>query len=185
MKEKLSIKDRLILANQYEILAKLAEDEYDRKNYENLRNVFVSGYSWGYSLATEYFLREMNDAECRFVLDVLNMYRTLYFSRENNEKIKESVDEDEVLFKGFDANDGKESRYLSFCSFLIDDLGRYAEIKEFIEAGKIESLNSHGSGPSMERLSRMVEKAKEIDKIRHERNDLYYTKEEVEQILSV
>lgn len=184
MKESLSLKERLMLANQYEILAKLINDEDEKRYYENLRDVFVSGFSMYYSLATEHFSDEMSYEECRFVIDVLNMYRILYYSWKNNEEIKENIEEREVLFKGFDLNDDLESRYYSFCEFLVENLGRYSEIKELIEVGKIESLNSHGFGPSMEKLSRMVEKSKEFDKIRHERNDFYFTKEEIEEILN-
>lgn len=180
----LSLKDRLILANQYEILSQLTDDDHESNFYENLRDVFANGYSLHYSLATEWFPSEMSNEECRFVHDVLNMYRGLYFSRENNDEIKDSIEERKVLFKGFDLNDDQESRYYSFCKFLVENLGKYEEIKELIELGKIESLNSHGSGPSMVKLKRMLEKTKEMDEARNERHDLYFTKEEVEEIIN-
>lgn len=40
-----SLKERLLLSNQYDILAKLSEDDSDKKHYENLSEVFRVGYS--------------------------------------------------------------------------------------------------------------------------------------------
>lgn len=162
MDKSLSLKDRLILANQYEILSRLAEDEYEKKQFENLREIFTSGYTKYYSMATEYFSEEVSYEDCKFVCDVLDLYRDLYFSRENNSEAKEIIPEKDVLFKGFDLNDPIEVKYYSFYKFLVEDLGRYQEIKELIKSRKIEDYNSHGFGPSMDKLARMVEKRNQI-----------------------
>lgn len=162
MDKTLSIKERLAFANQYEILSRLAEDEDEKKEFENLRDVFMSGYSRYYSLATEHFSDEITDEECKFVIDVLDLYRVLYFSREHNNEAKEDIKEDEVLFEGFDLNDSQEVKYLSFYKFLVKQLGRYSEIRELMEAGKIKDYNSHGFGPSMNKLASMISKKEEI-----------------------
>jgi len=37
--EKLTLKERLILSNQYELLAKLSDDDYQKKQYENMSEI--------------------------------------------------------------------------------------------------------------------------------------------------
>ncbi|PGA40090.1 YfbU family protein [Bacillus toyonensis] len=162
MENTLSKKERLILANQYDILARLAEDEYEKKEFKNLRDIFTSGYTKYYSLATEHFSDEVNQEECKFVVDVLDLYRDLYYSREHSKEAQDTIEEKDVLFKGFDLNDEFECKYLSFYKFLVKRLGRYEEIKELIESGKIEDYNSHGFGPSMQKLTAMIAKRNEI-----------------------
>jgi uncharacterized protein YfbU (UPF0304 family) len=161
MDKTLNIKERVAFANQYEILSRLAEDEYEKKQFENMRDVFISGYSKYYSLATDHFEEEVSDNECKFVIDVLNLYRDLYFSRKRSKEAQEAIEEDDVLFKGFDLNDSQEVKYFGFYKFLVEHLDRYSEIKEFINAGKIEDYNSHGFG-SMEKLEKMISKREEI-----------------------
>ena len=178
------MKDRLILANQYEILARLSTDEYEVKQYENMRDILYKGYVWGYDLVSEGLYNEMSEVECRFVLDVLDMYGNLYFSWERSDEAKKSIQETLVLFKGFDLNDTQESKYYSFYRFLVEDLNRFNEFKDWLDNGKIDGFNSHGFGPSMEKLERMVQKSKELNKIRLERHDLHFTKDEIEEILN-
>lgn len=185
MEKKFSVKERLILSNQYDILASISDNDYEKKRYANMSEIFRSGYTWGYNIATEPFMSELSEGECRFVLDVLGVYSDLYYSRENSDEAQASIEEKKVLFKGFDLNDNQECKYLSFYRFLVEDLDRFKEFKEWINDGKIEDFNSHGSGPSMGDLERMVHKKKELDEIRHERHDMYFTKEEIEQILNV
>ncbi|MGD6873003.1 YfbU family protein [Sutcliffiella horikoshii] len=184
MSTEFSLKERLILMNQYDIMAKLASDDHEKKNFENLSEVFRCGYQWGYGLVTEPLLEELTELECKFVCNVLDMYSDLYFSRKNAENIISEVNEDDVLFNGFDLNDSVESKYYGFAKFLIEDLGRYSEYKELIQSGKIDSLNSHGFGPSLQRLSHMVEVYKEAKKRARSRHDIYFNKEEVQEILS-
>ncbi|WP_424475375.1 YfbU family protein [Oceanobacillus kimchii] len=185
MDKSLSFKERLLFANQYEILSRLANDKYEKEQYENLRDIFSSGYSRYYSFATEHFSDEVSDEECKFVIDVLNLYRDLYYSREHSEEAQNLIEEENVLFKGFDLNDSLEVKYFSFYKFLVEQLGRYGEIKELMDSGKIEDYNSHGFGPSMDRLTKMISKRNEIlerDKY-HRHDDL--TIKEINEILNV
>ena len=182
--ESLSMKERLILANQYEILSRLSQDEDEKQHFENIREAFSSGYTRYYDLATEHFSEEVSNEECKFVVDVLDLYRDLYYSREHTQEIKDAIEEREVLFKGFDLNDNIESKYYSFYSFLVNNLGRYQEINELMEAGKIEDFNSHGFGPTMEQLKEMILKREEIrNRDEFHRHD-YLTLEEVKEILN-
>ncbi|MGE8037952.1 YfbU family protein [Lysinibacillus sp. JNUCC-51] len=185
MEDTLSMKDRLMIANQYEILSRLTNDDYEKRQYENLRDIFVSGYSKYYSLATEWFSEEVNPVECKFVVEVLNLYRDLYFSWSRNEEARKIIDEDEVLFKGFDLNDDVEVKYFSFYKFLVEQLDQYSEIKEFMQEGKIEDFNSHGFGPSMNTLKTMIQKHNEIKTSKGFRSSDDLTFEEIKEILNI
>lgn len=185
MKETLSMKDRLMIANQYEILSRVTNDEYEKKQFENLRDIFISGYSKYYSIATEWFSEEMNPEECKFVVRVLDLYRDLYFSWSRNEEAKKKIDEDEVLFKGFDVNDNVEVKYFSLYKFLVEQLERYSEIKVFMKEGKIEDFKSHGFGPSMNTLKTMIQKHDEIKTSKDFRRSDDLTFEEIKEILNV
>lgn len=181
MEKTLNIKDRLIIANQYEILSRLADDDYEKKQFENLRDIFVSGYSRYYSLATDFYSDEVSDEECKFVIDVLSLYRDLYYSWLNDKEAQESISEKDVLFQGFDLNDEIEVKYFSFYKFLVESLGRFEEIKELIAEQKIEGYNSHGFGPSMQKLNNMILKREEIISANNF-ND-YLTAKEIAEIL--
>lgn len=184
MPENYSLKERLILANQFEILANFHEEgSYNRKYYENRSEIFRSGYTWAYQVVEEHFSDELTMEECRFVLDVLSMYSSLYYSRQYNDEDPEQINEDDILFKGFDVNSGTEVRYYSFMKFLIEDFDRFTEFKQWADEGKIE-LNSHGSGPSMDRLRSILAKSKEIDELRYEENRDYYTNAEILDIIN-
>lgn len=184
MEDSLNIKDRLMIANQYEILSRLTNDEHEKKEYENLRDIFVSGYSRYYSLATEWFSEEVNPEECKFVTDVLNLYRDLYFSWSRNEEAREKIDENEVLFKGFDLNDNLEVKYFSFYKFLVENLEKYSEIKEFIKEGKIKDFNSHGFGPSMSTLKEMIQRHNDIKTSKGSRRSDDLNFDEIKEILN-
>jgi len=143
------------------------------------------GFTYHYAGSIEAFKEEMCYEEGEFVHDFLSMYRTLYLSWKNSEFVQETVNEQDVLFQGFNGNDVyEEGRYYLLYQFLVEDKGFYQEINDLIEAGKIEATNSHGLGPSMAKLRRMVEISKLFDEKRHKRNYLYYTKEEIEKIIN-
>ncbi|MEW4223146.1 YfbU family protein [Rossellomorea marisflavi] len=164
-----SQKERLALVNQYDILAKLSEGD-EKKHYESFREIFRNGYEWGYNLVFETIDEDgVTAEECQFAHNVLSMYGNLYLSWRANKEAQATIEEDDVLFKGFDLNDSFQVKLLSFIEFVINDLGRYDEIKELMSEGKIDSLNSHGSGPSFEDLKNMVSKYKEIKKNRMDR----------------
>lgn len=183
MDKTLSEKERLIIANQYEILSRLAKDEQEKKDFELKRDIFVNGFSKYYSLATECFCDEMTEEECEFVINVLDLYRDLYYSWSNNDDAKEKIEERKVLFKGFDLNDEIQSKYYSFYKFLVEDLDKYIEIKELMKEGKIEGFNSHGFGPKMKKLSKMISKRKEL-RDKKDFDDEYLSVDEMDEILN-
>jgi uncharacterized protein YfbU (UPF0304 family) len=72
----LSDKDRLILANQYEILSKLGENESD--TYVLLAKSLRGGHKWLYQTQLENMLSEnLSDEETQHVLDIAGLYGTL------------------------------------------------------------------------------------------------------------
>lgn len=137
----LSIKDRLVIANQLKILEKLYPEE--AKDYANHRKAIEQGYKLHYPWLTEWFDEEMSVAESREVLDILAMYRAITFSYKKAED-KEGLDESKIKFHGFDGND--EGKQFGYALYFIVDLGRYTELTGGAE---YPDLNSHG-WPSLE-----------------------------------
>lgn len=122
---KLDIKERLSLSFQLKILEKLYPE--DKEYYANHRKAIEDGYELHYEWITEHLSEGLTSEECTFVLEVLDMYATLYFSFQ---KLKESTDltEDFIKFPGFDGNN--ETMYMAYTKYFIEDLDRFGEIKE-------------------------------------------------------
>lgn len=148
--------ERLILSNQYEILSKLAENEYEKKDYQTKREIFVQGYEYNYDDATEYFADLMSKEDSEFVWNVLEMYRAF---QNAYTKDPENIDEKAISFQGFDGN--STTNYYSYCKFVIHEMDRYAEFKKI-------DLNSHGNYPREDTLKIWVSRWKEIIEKRRE-----------------
>jgi uncharacterized protein YfbU (UPF0304 family) len=145
----LSDKDRLILANQYEILSKLDENESD--TYVLLAKSLRDGHKWLYQTQLENMLSEnLSDEETQHVLDIAGLYGTLKdsYSRISD---KSGIDEELLDFPGFDGNN--EYELLNFANALVEN-GRYEVTLE--PKGK----NSHM--PTTETYRRMIAKWREL-----------------------
>lgn len=146
----LSKKDRLLLINQYKILAALDKGEESR--YLELIDILENGYSIFYSLVDEWISEDMSEDEGRFVLDVLDLYRAV-------EDVKRSTRDTKLLehpfavFPGFDGNN--ESKYLGFCRFLIEKQGKFQEQEQYL--AKNDGMNSHM--PMIDKYRRMLSAA--------------------------
>lgn len=120
----LTLKDRIILSNQFRILEKLYPDEAE--HFEQHRKALENGYELNYGWIAEYYSAPMPRERCELVLDILQLYRciTNAFVREHgrNEAIP-----DNFRFDGFDGNE--ETDYYSYAKYLILDLQRYSELK--------------------------------------------------------
>lgn len=126
----LTLKERLFLQNQYLILEKL----YPAGGYAEKRAIVENGYTYHYDdLFNSISDKELSIEDCKFVLDVLEMYRGIIFS---NRKLKDSALPD-VSFPGFDGNN--ETELMAYARFFMIDLDRYDEIKE----GSGNDFNSH------------------------------------------
>lgn len=163
----LSKKDRLIIANQLKILAKLYPSESNE--YENQKKAIESGYSLNYSGIFDSIYDEMSKEECQEVIDILNMYRAITFSFQ---KLKDEFDIDEyyLKFQGFDGN--KETDQYSYVCYFVIDLNRFQELKYGLE---YPDLNSHS--PMLEKYRKMLE----VWKKSYNKNQL--TKEDIIKII--
>lgn len=123
---KLTKVERLILSNQYMILAKLYPD--DEEQYINDREIVTSGYVYNYDSLFDVIEEEFSHDQCRYVLDILEMHRTLLFSfNELKESDRDGLDLSDVKFRGFDGNN--DGKCLAYTEFFIDRLQRYGELQ--------------------------------------------------------
>lgn len=156
-------RDRLILINQYRILASLNKDEAD--HYEELISILQNGYTIFYSQLDEWISNDVPEEEGHFVLEVLNLYRAI-------EDVKRATKDSRLLahhyayFRGFDGN--YETEYMNFCRFLIEKQGKFQEQKQYLLRN--DNLNSHV--PMTEKYSRMLVEANSLpDKWRMSADD--------------
>jgi uncharacterized protein YfbU (UPF0304 family) len=121
--------ERLLLANQYEILCTLKSDESYSRMAENLR----SGHKWLYEQHAVRISDNLPESETEHVLSILGIYSDL---RDSYDRLtdKSGIDEHLVKFPGFDGNN--EAELLLFARALSQN-GNYAET-----IGK-DAKNSH------------------------------------------
>ncbi|MFQ2601218.1 YfbU family protein [Aeromonas caviae] len=151
---KLDKKERLALVNQFLILEKLYPEDADY--YARHRQAISEGYELHYEWIYENIWDGLTKEECRRVLDILEMYRAIYFSSRDcsNMTVKEHP---WLEFRGFDGNE--ESSYLSYCRYFIVDLERYDELRYGTE---IPDFNSHM--PTLNKYNAMLSVWRELDK---------------------
>lgn len=137
----LSLKERLSLVLQLRTLQKLSDD-YEKDDYENMITALLHGYTLHYGdLFNEFYEKELSIDECRYVLEILEMYRGIIYSFINLERngVINNLKEQDIMFPGFDGNDEKESSYMGYARYFVKDLGRYDEIKDRAK----DDFNSH------------------------------------------
>lgn len=150
----LSKKDRLILINQYKILAELNKNE--KAYYEELIDVLENGYSIFYNSLDKWISEEMTKDQSKLVLDILDIYRSIEDLKRatNNQKLMEHPSS---IFRGFDGNN--ESEYRAFCLFLIEKQEKFQEQLQYFL--KTDRLNSHM--PMLNKYKRMVAMSQKFD----------------------
>jgi uncharacterized protein YfbU (UPF0304 family) len=124
--------ERLMLANQLRILEKL--DLENANEYKRNRDIIVNGYTIQYDEVLKEIDDEMSVEECRYVYDVLDLYRALIRSYDEL-KDKEGLTPGDVKFRGFDGN---------------EETKRWAFTKHVKKEGRWEEtltgdVNNHGS----------------------------------------
>ncbi len=145
---------RLNLYNQYTILEQLSliqNNEAEAKFYAKLAKIVFEGYSHEYYKITDIIQEELPFANAAFVWDVLDMYSGIYASY--NILANPKISFESIKFRGFDGNN--EVELMAYCSFIVNDLGRYTEFKG-------GDFNSHA--PSVHKYSEMLQKWKEWGK---------------------
>ena len=112
--------ERVILANQYEILGKLGNEQA----YLNLAENLKDGHEWIYEQkisVSPIFNEEQSD----FVVSILELYEVIQDSFDSLTD-KGSLTEDRVKFPGFYGND--EGEYMRFFSALVKN-DQFAHVK--------------------------------------------------------
>lgn len=155
--------ERLILANQYQILAKLEDDDHYALMGETLRR----GYKWLYAEHLESSLwPDVEDDKADFVVDIIDIYSAMKASYEQLED-KSGIEAREVEFPGFDGNN--EAELMGFANFLLKH-GRFDDV-----------LNKSGNNshmPTVEIYGRMLQVWREMGEPAYP-----YSKEQIQQLL--
>lgn len=104
---KLTDAERLILANQYEILSELRKDD----SYARMADELRDGHEWLYSQYFDQLSPNLPEHEVAHVLTILGIYSDI---RDSYAKLadKSGVEQHQVEFPGFDGNN--ESDLLAF-----------------------------------------------------------------------
>lgn len=136
----LTLKERLSLANQYRILALL--DEKEGSHYARMVKVLEHGWELHYDDATVMFEEQgLTGDECRWVMDVLDMYNALRHSHgQLNQADQATFQSHELEFDGFDGNHDREYAY---ARYLVLDEQRWTEV---LDGRPNFDLNSHSQG---------------------------------------
>jgi uncharacterized protein YfbU (UPF0304 family) len=136
---KLSDFERLTLAAQFRILAKVDSDE----GWSRFVEILESGYEAEYHRLSDMLYKPLSKEECGFVVSILAVYDAL--QRPYVDAYKDIPAD--LAFPGFNGNN--HAGLLGYFRFLLDD-GRFTYLKLMHEDG-----NSHG--PFEEGYLRMVD----------------------------
>ena len=143
---------RYELINQLLILEKLYPEEADY--YARNRKALENGYELQYSWLTENISDGLSEEECKEVLDILDMYRSITFSWQRLHEGEELPEK--LKFRGFDGNN--ETALMSYVQYFVIDLERFDELTY----GKEHPyFNSHC--PMLDKYRRMLSVWKKYD----------------------
>lgn len=116
--------ERLILANQYKLLALL--DKNSGEDYERAREAMESGYSAAIEGLLQAIFDELSPPECRLVILAMDMFGALqnsYDALKDNSAVKET----DVRFPGFDGNN--ETKYMTYARYIVEHERRFTYLK--------------------------------------------------------
>ena len=151
----LSLMDRHVLTLLHRILELQGDDDYPEGYHERAAEVLRMGYTSGYDQEFAAYAREMPRRQAQLVWDIFDMFRMISGSlRRLSEQDLRGLTEDELQrlqFGGFDANDGVESALLAYGRFLVQEQGKWAELKPFFDE---TGGNSHAT--MLGRYNRML-----------------------------
>lgn len=139
---KLTDKERLILANQYEIMSML--DKHSSEYYLLMSETLKAGHKWLYEQFFDSLSENLSDEDAQHVLKILGIYSDL---RDSYSKLddKSGIDKSNLNFPGFDGNN--ESEYLGFANNLL----KHGRFKETLNE---TAINSHM--PTTDIYKRMI-----------------------------
>lgn len=122
---KLTDAERLILANQYQILKHL--DPARASSYSQYADALLGGYEHEYGEIDNRLARgenSMSPEECSFVRDVMSMHDALQRTAASPDN---EIERDDVIFRGFDS--AIEKKYLNYAKFLRTERRRLPNLK--------------------------------------------------------
>jgi uncharacterized protein YfbU (UPF0304 family) len=122
----LTKKERLAFIYQLRILEALYPDE--AIDYAKHRTALEEGYTLQYGWMVEHLYDELSEADCREVLDILDMYRAITFALEGINKDDELRKHHLAKFPGFDGNN--ETHHMAYARYFIVDLNRFSELRQ-------------------------------------------------------
>lgn len=129
--------ERLILLNQYKILSVLNPEEAD--TYEINMEILERGYKLHYNELNQMLSSEIPEEETSEVLDILNMYRLLFYSVKGYaDKGDPDFKNKHIVFPGFDGNN--EATQLGYAKFFLHKMQRFEELRH---QGEFPSYNTH------------------------------------------
>ncbi|NBI13608.1 YfbU family protein [[Haemophilus] felis] len=112
---------RLILANQYKLMALL--DSENAKKYQRLETIVKGGFEKELKELDKEFA-DLSEAECENVLNTLEMYHALQVSY-NNLEDKSALTPHRLQFAGYCAV--REKKYLNYLRFIVNVEGKYQD----------------------------------------------------------
>lgn len=148
---KLTDTERLILANQYEILSLLNKDE----NYALMAESLRDGYEWLYRQYFDHLSENLSPENAEHVLTILGIYSDMHDSYRDLPD-KSGIEERHLHFPGFDGNN--EAELLGFARSL-------RKHDRFVSTIGPTAKNSHM--PTTEMYERMIQKWQELGKPRY------------------
>jgi uncharacterized protein YfbU (UPF0304 family) len=164
---------KLVLINQYKILSLLEPSE--KAEYDKRIDALVSGYTLNQEWHNDWIGDDRPIEDCRFVLDVLDMFDRIKFSIEER-KIAGIPNAYRTEFRGFDGNDGFECWCMGYARYLFEREDRFTRL---IGSKKFD-FNSHM--PLADRYRSMLAKYKKYNLA--ESPDYCLSKDQIEEIIS-
>lgn len=161
--QKLTIVERQLLLNQFEILSRLNQnDGINSDDYILKMDILLHGYTAEYEEVFAVFSDELPIEICEETNDILNMYRSINnFLVTLDKEDQKNLELNKIEFAGFDLNNDD---HYSYANFMIKRLGRWDEYKDMY-------LNSHDSS-HIHRYRRLLKCFKADMQLKNHRVDL-------------
>jgi uncharacterized protein YfbU (UPF0304 family) len=124
----LSVNERLILRNQYEILSHLAPSEENKKFYEKAIEILENGYEFYYSELIPWPTQSLSNEKSNFILNVLTMFDDIARAVEKNSSDLPDKLIQDAKFRGFDWR--SDTEYIDYAQFLVRKLRLFQRFQD-------------------------------------------------------
>ena len=131
-----SLKERLALANQYEILANTTKNKHQAEQYRRYAEALQEGFEFHYRDLFDMFSDVMSREDCIEVFDILEMFSDLLYSYDRLTD-KAGIDAHGIRFPGFDGQ--HEAQRWRYIRFIFAD-GKFSTVHESAPG---HDFNSH------------------------------------------